>query len=278
MDWPRLTAHAKGLLTRGVTSLTLFGTTGEGASIAAGERDQAHDRLQAEGVSFTLAVEGVLQSALRDAAAQGRRALSLGCAALLLAPPFYYRPTSQEAVFAWFAAAIEAMGAEARDIVLYNIPGVTGVAIGTELVGQLRTAFPGIVVGVKDSSGDFANTRQLLADHRDLCILVGHEGHLADAMELGASGSISGVANFEPELVARLVAGKRDERAHPLVDMIVEVPVVSAIKQLIAHRTGDPAWTSVRPPLQGLSAEEATSIVDRYSALFGPWEEMRVGA
>ena len=90
-----------------------------------------------------------------------------------------------------------------------TFPALTGVTIGPALVGRLRRAFPEAVAGVKDSSGDWKQTTALIAEHRDLAILVGHEGHLAQAVQSGASGAISGVANIAPRLVAGLVAGAR---------------------------------------------------------------------
>src|SRR5690606_29950740 len=83
-----------------------------------------------------------------------------------------------------------------RDVVLYHIPQVTGVPLSSTLVGRLARAFPGVVAGVKDSSGDWASTERLLADHPDLHILVGDERLLARAVRHGGSGAINGFANF----------------------------------------------------------------------------------
>ncbi len=276
VDWARLTDHAGQLLGRGLTSLTLFGTTGEGASIAEEERDTAIERFGEAGIAADVLVDAVLRSSAREAGSQARRALRHGCRAVLVAPPFYYEPVSDDAVFAWFAEAVERMGSEARDVILYNIPGVTGVHVGPDLVDRLRLAFGPVIAGVKDSSGDEATTRLFLQSHRDLCILVGHEGYLADAILKGASGTISGIANFEPELVARLVAGRQDDRAQPLVDMIVACPVVPAVKELMARRNGA-HWRRVRPPLQPLSTQQASGIVGKYETLFDIREATRAG-
>lgn len=276
VDWSRLTDHARQLLDRGLTSLTLFGTTGEGASISEDEHASAVERFGEAGIAANLLVDAVLRSSARDAGSQARRALRQGCRAILVAPPFYYEPVSGDAVFAWFAEVVERIGGEARDIIPYNIPSVTGVHVGPDILGRLRSTFGSVIAGVKDSSGEVATTRLFLQSHRDLCILVGHEGYLADAVREGASGTISGVANFEPELVARLVAGRQDERASPLVDMILACPVVPAVKELVARRKGAD-WRRVRPPLQQLSSRQADGIVSNYETLFGLGEETRAG-
>jgi 4-hydroxy-tetrahydrodipicolinate synthase len=111
---------------------------------------------------------------------------------------------------------------------------------------------------VKDSSGDGANTRRLLAEHGDLAILVGDERQLAAAVREGAQGAICGVANFAPDLMRPLAReGKDDPRIHRLVEALLSVPVTPAVKAMVAHRTGDPAWLVVRPPLMPIGAADA---------------------
>src|SRR5690606_514242 len=111
-------------------------------------------------------------------------------------------------------------------VILYNIPQLTGVKVGAELTGRLRKAFPEVVAGVKDSGGDWQHTSALLAEHRDLAILVGHEGHLAQAVRSGATGAISGLANVAPGLVAKLVRGEEDPRVEPTIGRILALQVV----------------------------------------------------
>ena len=139
-------------------------------------------------------------------------------------------------------------GAGCRNVILYNIPSLTGVTIGASLVGRLRREFPEIVAGVKDSGGDWQHTLALLAEHRDLAILVGHEGHLAQAVRRGASGAISGVANIAPEHGRELAAGTR-EPADRLRSWsgCSRMPVVPALKAILAAQTGDADWSTSAP-------------------------------
>ena len=102
----------------------------------------------------------------------------------------------------------------ARNVYLYHIPSMTGVPLSVDLVGRLKTAFPGVVVGVKDSSGDWANTEKLLAAHRDLQILVGDERQLARAVRQGGAGTICGLANLLPGIVRKAAHEGIDDRAH----------------------------------------------------------------
>ena len=182
-------------------------------------------------------VAGIAAASLEDALAQTRAALDADCRALMIAPPFYFKDVPEDGVFRWFAGLFDATGGAIRDVILYHIPSVTAVGLSPALIRRLRDAFPGVVVGVKDSSGDAANTAALLAEHGDMAVLVGDERQLARAVRNGAQGAICGVANVCPELMRPLAhEGVDDPRIHRLVDALVTVPVVPAVKALIARR------------------------------------------
>src|SRR5262249_5214903 len=156
----------------------------------------------------------------------------------LVAPPFYLKGVDDEGLFRWFAQLIAALGPDARDFILYHIPPVTAVPLSIALVERLKRAFPEIVIGVKDSSGDAASAASLLTAHRDVLIVVGDERLLAGAVREGAAGTICGLANLCPEVLLPAIAGREEVRLAQLVDLVVAYPVLSAIKALIAHRTG----------------------------------------
>src|ERR1700693_5652050 len=85
-----LVAHLRWCLSQGCSSVTVFGTTGEGASISLGEREQVFGALASSNIGGDAVVAGVAASSVLDAAAQARAALDFGCRALLVAPPFYF--------------------------------------------------------------------------------------------------------------------------------------------------------------------------------------------
>lgn len=249
VDWERLGAHASRLLGTGMKVVTALGTTGEGISIDRNERFALYDRLGASGIAPGQLVECIYGPSALEAGAHARRSLAAGCAGLLLTPPFYFKGVSEEGVYRWFAEVFEATGAACRDVILYNIPALTGVSIGPGLTGRLRRDFPEVIAGVKDSAGDWDHTQSLLAEHRDLAILVGHEGHLAAAVRQGASGAISGIANVGPRLVARLVSGVDDPMIDEALRVVLSMPVVPALRSILAAQTGDDAWRQPRAPL-----------------------------
>jgi 4-hydroxy-tetrahydrodipicolinate synthase len=270
IDLRRLVEHARWCLAEGCDSLTVFGTTGEGVSLGLAERERVLGALMAAGIEPRRhIVGGVAASSAEDAVRQARALLDVDCRGVLLAPPFYFKGVTDDGLYAWFADVFETLGPLARDVILYNIPSMTAVALSVELVGRLKRAFPGIVTGVKDSSGDWANTQALLAAHADLAILVGDERQLAQAVRKGAQGSICGMANLVPRALRPLVEeGQDDARVAALVDEVLQYPVIPAVKALVAHRKGDAAWLAVRPPLASLSAAEAAALGRAYDTIF----------
>ncbi len=272
IDWPRFAAHAYGLLDGGMKTVTAFGTTGEGASIGTRARAELFERMAAGGIASGQIVECIYGPASDDAAWFARRAFDAGCAGILLCPPFYFTEPDVEGLYRWYAEVFEKAGGGCRDVLLYNIPPLTGARIEPELVSRLRTAFPEVIAGVKDSGGEWDATVALLAEHKDLTILVGHENHLAQAVQLGGSGAISGIANLDPDLVGGLVTGKHDPRIDALLAEILAYPVVPAIKAALAGLKGDEAWLRTLAPLPSLSREEAKTLCQALARIDGlPW-------
>ncbi len=246
------------MLAHGCDSVTLFGTTGEGAALGLPARTAMMGALIGAGIDPAAKIyAGVAAASMHEAVEQARLALDAGARGLLVAPPFYFKGVGDEGLYAWFAQFFEKLGAAARNVVLYHIPSVTAVDISLGLVQRLKTAFPGLVIGVKDSSGDAANTEALLKAHGELAILVGDERQLAKAVRNGAQGTICGIANLVPELVRPMVyEGKDSPAVNALVDEICAYPVLAAVKALTGHIHGDAGYGAMRPPLEAL--DEAT--------------------
>ena len=275
VDLGKLVAHARWVMANGCDGITVFGTTGEGASLGLPPRHQVLAALDAAGIDLRGKVfAGVSASAIEDVVAQSRLALEAGCRGLLLAPPFYFTGVSDEALFTFFAQVIEALGAQARNILLYHIPGMTGVPLSIALTQRLNTAFPGVILGVKDSHGDWAATERRLAELPGLQILVGDERQLARAVRQGGAGSICGLANVAPDLLGPLARdGLADDRVNRMVEAILGHSFMPAIKALIAARLGDPAWRTMRAPLDALSAEDGAAlhgVLETIRATSGP--------
>src|SRR5439155_4282528 len=115
------------------------------------------DTLVTAGLPLTRMMPGTGCCAFADTVELTRHAMQLGCAGVLMLPPFYYKGVSDEGLFRSYAEVIERVGDRRLRIYLYNIPQVAQVPIGLPLIERLLAAYPGTVAGIKDSSGDWHN-------------------------------------------------------------------------------------------------------------------------
>jgi 4-hydroxy-tetrahydrodipicolinate synthase len=272
IDLRRMTAHAASVISRGCDGITAFGTTGEGASIAVPERYQALAALSASGLDMrSQVIAGVSAATVHDAVEQARAGYAMGCRGLLVAPPFYFADAGDDGLFRFFASAFEKLGGELRDVILYHIPGMTRNGISVELTQRLAKEFPGVVIGVKDSNGDWPATERRLKELKGLQILVGDERQLANAVRHGGAGTICGLANIAPDLLRPLVhEGRDDKRVNAMVDAILGYSFMSAVKAMIGDALGDPAWRIMRAPLDSLSGADTRKLAAKLAAVRAP--------
>lgn len=269
IDVARMVAHARSCIDRGCHSVTLFGTTGEGASIGAGERTGILAAMRARDVGPERIVWAVAAPSPVDAAAQARAALDAGVRNVLLPPPFYFKGPSIDGLHAWYARVFADLGDTGRDVLLYHIPSVTEVPLPLDLVLRLARDFPKVLAGLKDSGCDWSYTEPLLAARGDLAILVGDERDLARAVRAGGEGAISGMANVIPgRLLGLAVDGRDDPAVNELVEAVIAHPVTPAVKALVAHLTGDRTWLRTRPPLQPVSDAVVAALAAAHDRVF----------
>jgi 4-hydroxy-tetrahydrodipicolinate synthase len=268
-DVARLAAHCRWLAAQSV-GLAVFGTTSEGNSLSAGERIDVLDRLAASGVDAARMMPGTGCCALSDTVRLSSHAVKLGCAGVLMLPPFYYKGVSDEGMFRSYAEVIERVGDERLNVYLYHIPQVSQVPIPHSVIDRLLDAYPKCIAGIKDSSGDWNNTKALLERFapRGFDVFPGNETSLLASMRLGGTGCISATANVNPAALHDLYlrwrsadAGELQKRLDAVRTVFQGYPMVPALKAAIAHWSGDPEWARVRPPLVELDQGQAQSLI-----------------
>ena len=275
-DPQRFARHAQWLLASGCSGLAVFGTNSEANSLAAEERAALLDALIDHGVPAASLIPGTGCCALTDSVRLTAHAVAAGCAGVLMLPPFYYKGVSEEGLYRNFAEVIERVGDARLRLYLYHIPPVAQVPISIALVERLLRLYPGTVAGIKDSSGDWNNTRAFLDAFRGASfdVFAGSEVFLLANMRHGGAGCISATANINPAAIRNLFANWQSPQADAMQaaltatrGVVQKYPMIAALKAVIAHYGADPAWTAVRPPLVELSAPESAALAAELDAL-----------
>jgi 4-hydroxy-tetrahydrodipicolinate synthase len=160
------------------------------------------------------------------------------------------------------------VGSSDLHVYLYHIPPVSNVPLSLELIERLIKQYPDTVVGIKDSSGDWNNTKRMLdAGWDDFRIFVGAETFLLENMRNGGAGCISATANVNPAAIHNLFAHWQSDRAEKLQEDLNIVrnifqafPMIPALKSAAALYSEDPNWFTVRPPLTALNGDQIIAL------------------
>jgi 4-hydroxy-tetrahydrodipicolinate synthase len=267
-DAERLARQCRWLLSQG-TGLAVFGTNSEANSMSGEEKGSLLNRLVEAGIDPQRMMPGTGACALTDAVSLTRQAVHLGCAGVLMLPPFYYKGVSDDGLFGYYSEVIERVGSARLRIYLYHIPPVAQVGVSLRLIERLLKAWPRVIAGIKDSSGDWDNTNAMLAAKwDDFSVFSGSEGFLLRNLRAGGAGCISALANIAPSAIERLCREWRSPEAAAAQQDLVELrnimqkyPMIAALKAVAAHFGEDPQWQLPRPPLVGLNERQRTTLI-----------------
>jgi 4-hydroxy-tetrahydrodipicolinate synthase len=277
-DFRLFTAHCKALIAEGCDGVALLGTTGEANSFGLRDRMDILEKAIAGGIAPEQLLPGTAQTAISDTIEMTRHAVEAGVRGVVLLPPFYYKGVSAEGIYRAYARVIEGVADNRLKVVLYHIPQVSGVAIPHEVITRLRKDFPGVVVGIKDSSGDIENMKAMVAAFPGFGVLAGADPVLLPLLQAGGAGCITASSNlvasdlrivFDNWNVAgqEAIVKQAQERIviwRELTNAYVQLPTVKA---MVAKRRGDNGWLRVNPPLVELSDNEREDVWARMTSL-----------
>lgn len=268
--------YAKHLLASGCSGLAPFGTTGEALSISKTERQLALDGLVKSGINPSKLIPGTGLCNLPESVELAQQATELGCEGVMVLPPFFFKNVSDQGLLDYYERFIERVNRADLRIYLYHIPQVSGVGLSISLIKTLREQYPTTIIGIKDSSGDWTNTEQLL-QMEDFIVYPGSELPLVEAMKLGAPGCISATANLNTQQILNVISHcerhdwKQAVLAHDLAvesrHIFQEFAPIPAQKALLARITGHDAWRNVRPPLLPMPEQKEELLRARLDAL-----------
>ncbi len=213
IDWSTIDELVDHQIESGIRWIVVCGTTGESPTLSSEEKrkllehilarvsNQTHLAAGEAGGAVTRCriMAGTGSNSTAETVRKTREARDLGADAAMLVAPYYNRPP-QEGLFRHYAAVAEAVE---LPLVLYNVPGRTGVHVTNDVVVRLKQRYPHIVA-IKDATGTVENAAALKA-RCSISVLCGDDVLAWPMMAAGASGVISVVSNLVPHLVSSLV-------------------------------------------------------------------------
>jgi 4-hydroxy-tetrahydrodipicolinate synthase len=275
VDTERFVAHSRLLLADGADGLACFGTTSEANSMSVAERMDALEALVAAGIPAARLIPGTGCSALPDTIALTQHAVGLGCLGTLTLPPFFYKPLSDDALFASFASVIDAVGSDKLRLYLYHIPQMTGVPITLGVIERLLKAYPTTIAGLKDSSGNWDNTASVIAAFPQIESYSASESLIVKNVQAGGAGCISASANVNVAGIMALIRGLGTPQEADLLacvgairSLFEKIPLIPGIKATVAARLDDPGYAIVRPPLVAIGPAHHDQIANAKSLCF----------
>ena len=235
----------------GVDYIVVLGTTGEAATMTEAEKAQVRNFVRdyvAGRVTLVLGVGGNNTAAVCE---QLQSIDLTGYSAILSVCPYYNKP-SQEGLFRHFCAIAEA---SPLPVILYNVPGRTGVNLLPETVMRIYNAHPDKIIGIKEASGNLEQIKRLISltgeagltakrsvseavcQRSGLLVISGDDGLAADIMQAGGAGLISVLSNALPEQTAQLVRtadSNLQEQLNPLIALLFKEGNPAGIKTALS--------------------------------------------
>lgn len=216
----------------GIDFLCVLGTTAETPTLSEAEKMTVRRTvLEAAGgrVPLLLGYGGNNTAAIIESMRQDDLS---GFDALLMVAPYYNKP-NQEGLYQHFKALAEA---SPLPIVLYNIPGRTGVNIEVDTICRIAAQCPN-VIGVKEASGDLRQAKMLLsARPAGFAVLSGDDPSTLGIVQMGGDGAISVTSNARPAEVCSVVRGsaEADKALRPLYSLLFKEGNPTGIKALLS--------------------------------------------
>jgi 4-hydroxy-tetrahydrodipicolinate synthase len=271
-DHARFVAHCRHLLDEGCDGIALLGTTGEANSFSVAERTALLEAVVAAGIAPQRLLPGTGVAALSETIALTRHALSVGVDTVVMLPPFYYKGVSDDGIYASYSEIVQRIGDDRLKVVLYHIPQMSAQPISHALIERLRAAYPATFVGIKDSSGDFANMTAMVDRFPGFSVLVGADPLLLPLLRKGGAGCITATSNLVARDLAYVYKHFRDSdddaalqaaqaRIVKARELVSRFPQMASLKTLVAERTGHAGWQRLRPPLESLPSAQAKELL-----------------
>ncbi|WP_417519240.1 dihydrodipicolinate synthase family protein [Minwuia sp.] len=271
IDVGALSAHVDWLLANGCNGVALMGTTGEGTSIGVNERLALIEELEGNWESDRILI-GVGTPAVPDTVALIHAAINHDYPNVLMLPPYYFKTVSDDGLFQSVVEIVRRLGRERPHIHMYDFPQMVGFSLSPGLLARLNDAYPDIVVGMKDSSGDFQKMSKVLSRVPGFNVFAGTEELLVPIWLKGGAGCISATVNVTSRAAGKVWAAieEGDVKAAEIAQTELSIqrlalqnwPLVPALKAILRKYFPDRMSRMIRPPLLALSDLDRERLFD----------------
>ena len=270
-DLGRLVRHCRALLDGGCDAINLLGTTGEATAFGVEQRIAVMRAIAESGLPLDRFMVGTGIPALDETVRLTRVACDLGFAGALVLPPFYYPDLREDGLVAYIDALVARVGHPRLAVYLYHIPQNTKVPWPLEVVARLRERHGATLAGLKDSAGDLAYSRSIVAALPGFDVFPSSEATLGNATADGFAGCISATVNVTAGESQAAWSGQGSasgaaaaKKAAELRAIVARHPLVAAVKSLLAARYRDDAWRRLALPLVALDSDRAAALHEAY--------------
>jgi len=273
---PALVRHAQWLLESGSDGVALLGSTGEANSLTLEQRLSIIEQTSRELPPDRLML-GTGSCALQDAVHLTKASVDAGVYSVLVLPPFYYKPQSDESVLRFYSELILSVDEPRLRIIFYNFPKLSGYNFSVKILQELKQRFGDIAAGIKDSSGEWKNMLGIVQNIPDFMVYTGTETLLLDILKKGGAGCITATANLiAPECQRVYQAWKNNkqrvaEQAQMnLTDLrktLENYPFVSELKSLFASKTNAEEWENMLPPFAPILDKQVEELTEQIKGL-----------
>jgi len=243
VDEARLRGLVENQIRNGIDGLVPCGTTGESPTLSHEEHNHVIELVVKFAARRCRVIAGTGSNSTDEAIFMTQHAKKVGADATLQVAPYYNKPT-QAGLYAHFRTIAEEGG---LPVIIYNIPGRTGVDVANDTMAKLHRDLPDKVVGLKEATGNVDRVSQMRTlVGREFCIVSGDDSLTLPMMSVGAAGVISVASNVIPKEVTDMVhaalkgdferAGRIHAKLFPLFkDLFIEtnpIPVKAALAMM----------------------------------------------
>ena len=249
----------------GCDGVAPLGTTGEGTSLPFHTRKSIPQLFSQLGIHPSDTIFGVGCPALQDTVELIHKSLEFGYTKVLVLPPFYYKNPTFDGLYSYYSKLVETVNNPEVRIHIYHFPQMSMVPISPEILNRLFQDYKPMICGLKDSSGDFSQTRSFVEAtggiESGFYVYPSSEEFIPEAVDIGCAGIISGSLNaFGPLARKSFENGKLLNQSFEKVVLARQLaqryPLIPAMKTYQAIRTNDSSWEHLCPPLISLSEKE----------------------